>query len=109
MSASSSFIVPPLVSALAESIRAQGGRLLVTGGAVRDHLRGEASPKDVDCEVFGLASDQLLNLLSSFGPVNTVGASFGVYKLHDMDISIPRYDSKHGIGHKAFEVVGDPH
>ncbi len=92
---------------LAHAVRLAGGRLLLVGGCVRDQFLGIAS-KDVDCEVFGIASDRLRVLLEQFGTVNTVGASFGIYKLDDMDISIPRRDSKSGNGHKGFVVVGDP-
>jgi hypothetical protein len=45
---------------------------------------------------------------STLGEVNTVGASFGVYKILDCDVSIPRRDSKTDRGHKGFVVTGDP-
>ena len=43
-----------------------------------------------------------------FGPVNAVGESFTVYKVGDIDVALPRRESKVGRGHKGFEVVGDP-
>src|SRR5262249_37786783 len=36
------------------------------------------------------------------------GESFQVYKLGDVDVSLPRRDSKSGRGHKGFVVQGDP-
>lgn len=98
---------------IAQTIADEGGRLLLVGGVVRDMVRFSETPaKDVDCEVFGLLPDTLFRVLSSFGEVNAVGASFGVYKLSlegvDYDFSIPRRDSKRGEGHRGFDVVGDP-
>jgi tRNA nucleotidyltransferase (CCA-adding enzyme) len=99
--------VPPLVRAIAGAVAARGGRALIVGGWVRDRLMGRLS-KDVDLEVFGLPADALRALLEQFGNVNTVGESFTVYKLGDVDVSIPRRDSKTGRGHRGFSVEGDP-
>jgi tRNA nucleotidyltransferase (CCA-adding enzyme) len=95
--------VPPL----ARAIQQAGGRALVVGGAVRDALLGRQA-KDVDVEVFGLPAERLKALLESFGRVDTVGESFTVYKLGDVDVSLPRRESKTGRGHKGFTVEGDP-
>ena len=100
--------VPPLVLAIAEAVAARGGRALVVGGWVRDHLLGLDS-KDVDLEVFGVDAEALRALLGQFGSVNTVGESFTVYKLGDVDVALPRRDSKTGSGHRGFTVQGDPH
>ena len=40
--------------------------------------------------------------------MNTVGESFKVYKVGDIDVSLPRRESKIGRGHEAFAVTGDP-
>jgi tRNA nucleotidyltransferase (CCA-adding enzyme) len=40
--------------------------------------------------------------------VNTVGESFTVYKVEEVDVSLPRVESKIGRGHRAFAVTGDP-
>jgi tRNA nucleotidyltransferase (CCA-adding enzyme) len=93
--------------AIARDVRAAGGRALIVGGWVRDRLLG-IECKDVDLEVFGVDADALKALLSSFGPVNTVGESFTVYKVADLDVSLPRRESKAGRGHKGFAVTGDP-
>ena len=100
--------VPPLVRAIAEGVREEGGRALVVGGWVRDRLLGHPS-KDFDLEVFGLPAETLRRVLSRFGPVNAVGESFTVFKVADVDVALPRRDSKTGRGHRGFTVEGDPH
>ena len=97
----------PLARAIAEAVRARGGRAMVVGGYVRDALLGHPS-KDVDLEVFGVPADALKALLGQFGAINTVGESFTVFKVHGIDVSLPRRESKVGRGHKGFEVHGDP-
>jgi tRNA nucleotidyltransferase (CCA-adding enzyme) len=77
------------------------------GGWVRDRLMGRAS-KDIDIEVYGVSPADLRSLLQRFGPVNTVGESFTVYKVADVDVSLPRRESKMGRGHRGFDVTGDP-
>jgi tRNA nucleotidyltransferase (CCA-adding enzyme) len=79
---------------------------------VRDRLLGQPC-KDVDLEVFGISQERLPGLLTPFGRVEPVGQSFPVYKLAvagigEVDVALPRRESKHGRGHKAFEVQGDP-
>jgi tRNA nucleotidyltransferase (CCA-adding enzyme) len=98
--------------AIAAAVHDVGGRALIVGGWVRDHLRGHSS-KDLDLEVFGIAQEQLPGLLAPFGRVEPVGQSFPVYKVtrpgeHDLDVALPRRESKRGRGHKAFDVIGDP-
>jgi len=92
---------------LAAAVRQAGGRALVVGGWVRDQLLGRAST-NIDVEVFGVDSHRLRQLLESFGRVEAVGESFQVYKLGDIDVSLPRRDSKSGRGHRGFVVAGDP-
>jgi tRNA nucleotidyltransferase (CCA-adding enzyme) len=92
---------------IAELVRTHGGRALVVGGWVRDRLLGRPG-KDLDIEVYGIAADRLRELLEEIGPVNTVGESFTVYKVEDVDVSLPRRESKIGRGHRAFAVTGDP-
>ena len=92
---------------IAERVRTAGGRALIVGGWVRDQLLGRPN-KDVDIEVFGLPAERVKALLDEIGPVNTVGESFTVYKVADVDVSLPRTESRIGRGHKAFAVTGDP-
>ena len=92
---------------LATAVRDAGGRALVVGGWVRDRLLDRDST-NIDVEVFGVPSSRLRQLLELFGRVEAVGESFQVYKLGDIDVSLPRRDSKAGRGHRGFDVVGDP-
>jgi tRNA nucleotidyltransferase (CCA-adding enzyme) len=92
----------------------QPPRALLVGGFVRDALMQRATT-DADVEVFGVVPDRLHALLTDLFPgrVNTVGRAFGVFKVHlahaiDLDVSLPRSDSKSGAGHRGFTVVGDP-
>ena len=89
------------------AVREAGGRALVVGGWVRDQLMGREST-NIDLEVFGVAPDRLRPILESFGRVEAVGESFQVYKIGDIDVSLPRRESKSGRGHRGFVVVGDP-
>jgi tRNA nucleotidyltransferase (CCA-adding enzyme) len=93
--------------ALANEVRAAGGRALIVGGWVRDRVMGRPS-KDIDVEVYGLDAGSLKTVLQRFGSVNTVGESFTVFKVGGLDVALPRRESKTGRGHKGFTVEGDP-
>jgi tRNA nucleotidyltransferase (CCA-adding enzyme) len=101
---------PLLAEAIARDVRARGGRALVVGGWVRDRLLGQESDasKDLDLEVFGISAPDLPQLLAPFGRVEPIGQSFPVYKIGNVDIGLPRRESKAGRGHKGFIVDGDP-
>ena len=92
---------------IATAVRDAGGRALCVGGFVRDRLLNRAS-KDLDVEVFGIPQDNLQALLQSLGKVVPAGQAFPVYKLGDIDVALPRRESKTGRGHKGFTVEGDP-
>jgi tRNA nucleotidyltransferase (CCA-adding enzyme) len=98
---------PSLAIDIARAVRDAGGRALIVGGWVRDEILG-LTPKDLDLEVFGVPSDRLRQLLEPLGRVDTVGESFTVYKVGDIDVSLPRRESKTGRGHRGFSVAGDP-
>jgi len=98
---------PDIALSVARAVRDEGGRALVVGGWVRDTLIG-LPPKDLDLEVFGLPATGLRAMLERFGRVDPVGESFTVYKLGDIDVSLPRRESKSGRGHRGFSVSGDP-
>lgn len=82
---------------------------LIVGGFVRDSILGRQS-KDIDIEVYGLSIDDIATILrNSSYRVDEVGKSFGVLKVNqDIDISIPRKESRVGVGHKGFRVQFDP-
>ncbi|MEK7451813.1 MAG: HD domain-containing protein, partial [Patescibacteria group bacterium] len=99
------------VCVIAEAVKAKGGRALLVGGAVRDEVLGLSS-KDFDVEVYGIQPDDLEQLVQSFGKVDSVGKAFGILKMTDgkmdIDVSIPRRDSKVHEGHRGFQVDTDP-
>jgi tRNA nucleotidyltransferase/poly(A) polymerase len=85
---------------------------LVVGGSVRDRILGLSS-KDLDIEVYGGTTEEVLKSLRKVGKVDEVGKSFGVLKIvvdgEDLDVSLPRTDNKLGEGHRGFEVSVDPY
>lgn len=95
------------VHTLAKLVAEQGGTTYLVGGTVRDALLGREC-KDIDLEVFGVAQETLETILATFGEVNLVGKSFGVYKVGELDVALPRTEVKTGDGHKGFTVVPDP-
>lgn len=94
---------------LAKLIDKSGGRALLVGGCVRDSLLGIPA-KDVDMEVYGLDADAVEQALKQRFRIDTVGRSFGVFiiKGHNIDIALPRRESKIGPRHTDFAVEGDP-
>ena len=97
------------VRTVAELVKRAGGRALLVGGCVRDALLGK-EPKDFDLECFGISADDLQRTLGERFALDLVGLSFGVIKLHhlDIDVAIPRRETKLGLGHRAFEMACDP-
>ena len=119
------------VNEVAELVKSAGGRALLVGGCVRDRLLIErkgfrfsscsdgdnnwgcgipSAPKDFDIEVYGLSLEMLQKTLSWKFDLDLVGVSFGVIKLHghDIDVALPRRETKLGEGHRAFEMEYDP-
>ena len=104
---------PEIVTRIARAAEGEGGKALLAGGVVRDTLLGLPT-KDFDFEVYGIETERLAPMLDGLAPqwIDTVGASFGVLKARFgewvVDVSVPRKDSKTGVGHRGFEVSGDP-
>ncbi|MES2504409.1 MAG: HD domain-containing protein [Myxococcota bacterium] len=92
---------------ISSAISQAGGKPVLVGGCVRDRLMGRDS-KDFDIEVYGLDLGSLESVLNQLGSVHAVGKSFGVFKLFNFDISLPRTENKQGAGHKGFVVQSDP-
>ncbi len=108
-----SVLEPRLLGAvleIASLVKAAGGRALMVGGSVRDLLLGVKGVKDVDLEVYGIAPDALEKIIGEKYPFDPCGLSFGVLKIHhfDIDVSLPRRESKRGEGHRGFLIDSDP-
>ncbi|MDD5716979.1 MAG: HD domain-containing protein [Sulfuricurvum sp.] len=99
----------PLLVQLVDYLFKEGIKPVFVGGFVRDFFTGHPT-YDLDIELYGVSSlESLETLLTPFGKVNLVGKSFGVLKLvygdYSIDFSPPRSESKHGFGHKGFEIA----
>ena len=90
---------------IAQLLKDNGGRALLVGGCVRDSVLG-LECKDYDMEVYGLSMDSIRDVLGKEYRLDFVGASFGVLKVHglDIDIALPRVENKTSSGHKGFDV-----
>ncbi len=102
--------LPGRLLKIAGDIREAGGRAFLVGGWVRDALLGK-SCRDYDVEVYDMARDALVPILSKYGRTNLVGKAFGVIHLAmkglSLDFSFPRTESKVGYGHRGFVVHTD--
>lgn len=96
--------LPPLALAFAQRVQQAGGRALLVGGFVRDLYFG-LTPGDLDFEVFGLSPAQLEALTRDLSPAHAVGKDFGIIKMGDLDISLPRADRQPG---RDGFLLGDP-
>ena len=100
-----------IIKKIAISIGIAGGECFYVGGCVRDKILN-LPEKDVDIEVFRLRPQVLKDILSIFGKVDEVGASFSVLKLtvenKVFDFSLPRNEKKIGTGHRGFEIEASP-
>jgi tRNA nucleotidyltransferase (CCA-adding enzyme) len=99
---------PTAVSSLIDALKDHNIIPIIVGGYVRDALIAHPT-HDMDIELYGLTSiEELEAILKPFGKLNAVGKSFGVLKLSyqglTIDFSPPRIESKHGAGHKGFEI-----
>jgi len=94
---------------VAEQLKDAGGRALLVGGAVRDALVS-LEAKDIDMEVYGLDVEAVEAALNPHFRLDTVGRSFGVLILkgENIDLALPRRESKTGPKHTDFKVEGDP-
>ena len=102
--------LPNRLLKIAGDIRDAGGRAFLVGGWVRDALLGKPC-RDYDIEVYDMAQDALVPILSKYGRTNLVGKAFGVIHLAmkglSLNFSFPRTESKVGYGHRGFVVHTD--
>lgn len=87
-------------------VRNAGGRALLVGGCVRDAIQN-IPVKDMDIECHGVSAEQIREIIGGKYKLDLVGMSFGVFKVHhlDIDIALPRVENKMGSGHKGFMVA----
>ena len=97
------------IQQVAGLVQAACGRALLVRGCVRDGLLGLPA-KDIDIEVYGLSASTLEAILAASFRVDTVGRAFGVFILKglEIDIALPRRESRIGPKHTDFKVEGDP-
>ena len=84
----------PLLADAIKAIHADAARIILVGGAVRDLLLNRPV-QDIDIEVHGVSLDRLATILAQFGVVDCVGKTFGVVRVHGLDVdwSVPRSDT----------------
>ncbi len=94
---------------IAEEAQKLGGKAYYVGGCVRDSLLKKEA-KDIDIEIFGLQAKEIESILSKRFKIESVGKNFGVWILkgYQIDVSMPRKETKSGLGHKSFDIIGDP-
>lgn len=114
-----------LIQKICAAIEKENGRAFLVGGLIRDQVMVELGlikpqdlppARDFDIEAYQINAEDLRKVLTQFGRVNAVGEAFTVYKLGfgygekriELDVSLPRRESKTGHGHKGFTVTGDP-
>jgi tRNA nucleotidyltransferase (CCA-adding enzyme) len=103
--------LPDYMDNILSDIKSIGGRALIVGGAVRDAILG-GNPKDIDIEVYKVSYEDLVKILKKYGRADLVGQSFAVINFVgpdglEFDFSLPRTDSKIGVGHKDFDIKVD--
>ncbi len=103
--------LPEVIVETCHALKRAGGRPYLVGGCVRDLLLG-GHPKDWDIELYGLDLAAAEAALAPLGRTQRVGKAFGVVKLgrggHDIDIALPRTETKTAPGHRGFAVHSDP-
>ena len=97
---------------ICQAVGEAGGEALLVGGSVRDIFFNKM-PKDFDLEIYKLEAAEIREIVGKFGKVSEVGKAFGVLKIFlgngiDIDVSLPRTDSKVEEGHRGFDVKTDP-
>lgn len=81
------------IASIAKDCADFGAQVYIVGGSVRDFFLS-LPVKDIDIEVHGIDGERLAQILARYGVVDYVGKSFGVFRIHGIDIdwSLPRKD-----------------
>ena len=98
-----------------KALTISNGEIFFVGGCVRDLFLNKKS-KDIDILIRRLSIDTITEILSNFGKIDAVGASFGVLKFiptgmeldEPIDIALPRVETNTGSKHTDFNVLSDP-
>lgn len=98
---------------IAQLIDKNNWRTFLVWWTIRDILMW-IMPKDFDIEIHGLLPEKIEDIVASFWKISNVGKSFWITKLSvknwiEIDISVPRRDSKIWIGHRWFNIDIDTH
>ena len=103
--------IPAITQEVCQAIADHGGKAWLVGGSVRD-LYLQQTSKDIDLEIYDLDADKLLHLAQSLGHTEEVGKHFGVIKLwlkgHEIDLALPRTETKTAQGHRGFAIESNP-
>ena len=99
----------PKLQEIVDLLHKGGGRCYLVGGCVRDALLNQKS-QNFDIEVFNLSSQQIISILSKKFHIDFVGKSYGILKIHgvDIDIGVPRKERLTGTHHRDFFIEEDP-
>ncbi|WP_028041834.1 CCA tRNA nucleotidyltransferase [Candidatus Stoquefichus massiliensis] len=100
-----------LAKSVFNDISNAGGYVYIVGGSVRDDILNIHTEHDIDVEVYHLSYQQLYDVLSKHGTVNTFGQSFAIMQLSILphyDFALPRKEKKSGEKHQDFDIIIDP-
>lgn len=97
------------VKEIIKKINEAGGRVLLVGGYVRDHLLHREN-KDVDIEIHDISVAKVKSILEKYGQLDQVGSQFGILKIRglDIDFAFPRLESNKGDRHTDLAVTVNP-
>lgn len=99
----------PVIRKLAVKILKAGGRCVIVGGWIRDRLLGIPieEDSDIDIEVFGISYEKLYAICLNYGIVVSY-PHFGIVRLKNIDLSLPRTETLLGEKYNDFDIKIDP-
>lgn len=99
-----------LLKEVLDEIEAQGGKVYIVGGFVRDFVIGrnvDIEIDDVDIEIHRMNPERFISILENFGQINKMHESFGVYRLEALkncDFAFARTEQTTGDSHRDFSI-----
>jgi len=102
--------LPPIVHKLAIDILNAGGRCVIVGGWIRDRLLQVSMDEnaDIDIDVFGISYEKLCSICQNYQPI-ALYPHFGILRLKNIDLSLPRTEILLGKKYNDFRVKLDPY